>query len=275
MADDGETKSLSGPGISMADLEYLARDELRPLRLALEFSRVDRALDQHGIASTIVVFGSSRVPRPEVKDDPAAAKPLVSDEREADRVKLDWRAWYETARAFGQIVSERGGALHPEAGQRQNVIVTGGGPGLMEAANRGAFEAGAPSVGFNIALPAGQQPNSYTTPALTFEFHYFALRKMHFAMRANALAVFPGGLGTLDELFEILTLKQVRKSAPMPVLLFCRKYWHSVVRFDALADFGMIAPEDLSLFDMVDTAEEGWDVLVQRGLTLRTPLRES
>lgn len=152
--------------------------------------------------------------------------------------------WYQEARNFGRIVSERGGSLAPEGNVRQNVIATGGGPGIMEAANRGADDAGAPSIGFNIVLPTEQEPNGFSTPNLTFRFHYVAVRKMHFAMRANALAIFPGGLGTMDELFEILTLKQTRKSAPMPIILFSRSYWRKVVNFDALADLGMIDPEE-------------------------------
>jgi uncharacterized protein (TIGR00730 family) len=158
---------------------------------------------------------------------------------------------------------------------RQNVIVTGGGPGIMEAANRGAIDAGAPSIGFNIVLPDEQEPNPFTTPDLTFRFHYFGIRKMHFAMRANALAVFPGGFGTLDELFEILTLKQTRKCALMPVILFSRDYWRSTINFEGLGELEMIDREEAALFEIVDTAEEAWSVMVGRGLMAHTPLREA
>ncbi len=245
---------------------------MRPLRLALEFSKVERALTAMSIFSTVVVFGSHRIPSPEEAE---TALKLAKGAEALTRAKQQQRLslWYQEARNFGRIVSERGGALTAD-GVRQNVIVTGGGPGIMEAANRGAAEAGAPSIGFNIVLPEEQEPNRFTTPDLTFRFHYFGIRKMHFAMRANALAVFPGGFGTMDELFEILTLKQTRKSAPMPVLLFERDYWQSIVNFEALADLGMIDRDEFALFDIVDTAEEAWGVLARRGLTVHRPLRE-
>jgi uncharacterized protein (TIGR00730 family) len=258
--------------LAVEDQAFLQSDEMRPLRLMLEFSKAERALTAQGIASTIVVFGSHRVPSPEQAE---AALKLASGAEAVTRAKQQQRLslWYQEARNFGRIVSERGGAL-TAGGPRQNVIVTGGGPGIMEAANRGAAEAGAPSIGFNIVLPDEQEPNRFITPDLTFRFHYFGIRKMHFAMRANALAVFPGGFGTMDELFEILTLKQTRKSAQMPVLLFERDYWRGVVNFEALASLGMIDRDEVALFDMVDTAEEAWSVMVRRGLTAHTPLRE-
>ena len=161
-----------------------------------------------------------------------------------------------------------------EHGTCENVITTGGGPGLMEAANRGAADAGAPTIGFNIRLPGEQRPNRYVTPGLSFNFHYFAVRKMHFAIRANALAVFPGGFGTMDELFEILTLKQTRKTHAMPVILFSRSYWKSLVNFPMLAEMGTIDDQDLELFEFADSAEEGWQALMKHGLTTQTPLRE-
>jgi uncharacterized protein (TIGR00730 family) len=258
--------------LAFEDKEFLKSEEMRPLRLALEFRKVERALSAMGIVSTVVVFGSHRVPSPEQAD---AAMKAAKGREALTRAKQQQRLslWYQEARTFGRIVSERGGALATD-GVRQNVIVTGGGPGIMEAANRGAAEAGAPSIGFNIVLPEEQEPNRYTTPDLTFRFHYFGLRKMHFAMHANALAVFPGGFGTMDELFEILTLKQTRKSAQMPVLLFERDYWRSIVNFEALAEMGMIDRDEFALFDLVDTAEEGWEVMMRRGLTAHTPLRE-
>jgi uncharacterized protein (TIGR00730 family) len=258
--------------LAFEDAEFLQSDEMRPLRLALEFSKVERALTAMGIISTVVVFGSHRVPSPEQAE---AALRLARGAEALARAKQLQRLslWYQEARNFGRIVSERGGAL-TVGGVHENVIVTGGGPGIMEAANRGAAEAGAPSIGFNIVLPEEQEPNGFTTPDLTFRFHYFGIRKMHFAMRANALAVFPGGFGTMDELFEILTLKQTRKSAQMPVLLFERDYWQSTVNFEALAEVGMIDRDEFALFDIVDTAEEAWEVMARRGLTAHTPLRE-
>src|SRR5437763_4148227 len=174
--------------------------------------------------------------------------------------------WYEDARRFGRLASERGGALLSRNGARDNVITTGGGPGIMEAANRGAFEAEAPSIGFNIGLPHEQEPNAYSTPDLTFQFHYFAVRKLHFAMRANALVVFPGGFGTLDELFELLTLMQTHKMPSIPVVLVDRSYWTRVINFRTLVDEGMIAQADLDLFSYVENAEEAWQQLVKRGL---------
>ncbi len=250
----------------MQDIEFLLRDELRGHGLALEFERAELGLRDQRIRSTIVVFGSARARSPEArKSGKASDDPGACDE-------LD--AWYEEARRFGRLASERGGALAPTDGHLDNVIGTGGGPGLMEAANRGASEAGAPTIGFNIQLPIEQYPNRYITPGLAFYFHYFAIRKMHLAMRANALAVFPGGFGTLDELLEILTLKLTRKTGGMPVLLFCRRYWETVINFEALARYGTISPEDLGLFSIVDSAEEGWEVMLANGLTTGTPLRE-
>jgi uncharacterized protein (TIGR00730 family) len=179
--------------------------------------------------------------------------------------------WYEAARAFGRIASQRGGALAPQHRWRDNVIATGGGPGLMEAANRGASEAEAPSIGFNITLPIEQKPNPYTTPELTFRFHYFAMRKMHLAMRANALAIFPGGFGTMDELFEILTLRQTQKSPPIPIVLYDKAYWQRVINFEALAAERMIDRNELELFDYAESAEELWQTLIRRGLRAHTP----
>ena len=258
--------------LAFEDSEFLRSDEMRSLRLALEFSKTDLALIEKGIASTVVVFGSSRILSPKDADEAVMQARDPADIAQAERQR-ELSTWYQEARNFGRIVSERGGALATD-GPRQNVIVTGGGPGIMEAANRGAADAGAPSIGFNIVLPIEQPPNPYVTPDLTFCFHYFAIRKMHFAMRANALAIFPGGLGTMDELFEILTLKQTRKCALMPVILLSRDYWRTIVNFEALVTLGMIDGEDAALFEIVDTAEEAWSVLVRRGVMAQTPLRE-
>ncbi|MBS0246790.1 MAG: LOG family protein [Proteobacteria bacterium] len=197
------------------------------------------------IRSTIVVFGSARV-------------------RENGPGRGGF--WYEQARAFGRIASEQGGALKPQGEIRDNVIATGGGPGIMEAANRGAYDAGAPSIGFNIELPREQHPNPYTTPELTFGFHYFSVRKMHLAMRANALVVFPGGFGTLDELFEILNLRITGKSPPVATIMVDRQFWKSVINFEALIEAGTIAPSDMSVFEYADDAGEVWTKLAAKDL---------
>ncbi len=256
--------------LPVEDSEFLLRDELRGIRFALEYSKADLLLREWGIRSTVIVFGSARTPSPEQAEAMLQAA-KTGEELEAARRRARLAAHYEQARAFGRLVSERGGALKDSAGWRDNVIATGGGPGIMEAANRGAREVGAPTIGLNITLPMEQEPNAYTTPHLTFRFHYFAIRKMHLAMRANALAVFPGGFGTLDELFEILTLIQTQKAPPIPVVLFGRDYWRQIINFEALVEHEVIAPGDLTLFDLVDDAEEAWDVLRRRGLKAHTP----
>jgi uncharacterized protein (TIGR00730 family) len=245
---------LASPSFRLAalDQDFLLGPSMRGVRFLLEFAKVDEALRTWGVRSTIVVFGSARVR----EDGPG---------RQA--------AWYAAAREFGALASRRGGAFldHPTGGSRDNVIATGGGPGLMEAANRGASDIGAPSIGFNITLPHEQEPNAYSTPELTFRFHYFAMRKMHLAMRANALVVFPGGFGTFDELFEFLTLRQTDKAPSIPVVLFDEAYWRSVINFDALAEAGMINPADLRLFRFADDAEQVWAELVAGGLSVGEP----
>ena len=259
---------LTAPSYRLAveDVDFLRdREELRGLRFALEYEKADIILRDWGIRSTIICFGSARMPSPEQAEAlrrDARSRPA----RAAARLAAEWVAYYQEARTFARIVSERGGALQPVDGIRDNVIATGGGPGIMEAANRGAAEAGAPSIGFNITLPGEQKPNAYSTPDLTFRFHYFAMRKMHLAMRSNALAVFPGGFGTLDELFEILTLRQTGKATLTPVVLIGRDYWTSVLNFEAMVASGMVAAKDLKIFDIVDTAEEAWTALQKRGL---------
>jgi uncharacterized protein (TIGR00730 family) len=270
--DEQPVESTGGDRLAFEDIEFLQSDAMRPTRLALEFSRVDLALNERGITSTVAVFGSHRIVSPEQANEDLNRACDAASESLAKQKKC-LSIWYQEARHFGRIVSERGGALARQ-GMRRNVIVTGAGPGIMEAANRGAAEAGAPSIGFNIVLPAQQKPNPFITPDLIFHFHYFGIRKMHFAMRANALAVFPGGFGTLDEMFEILTLKQSRKCAPMPVILFSRDYWQSTVNFEALRKLDMIDHEDAALFDIVDTAQEAWSVMVGRGLMNHTPISE-
>lgn len=238
---------IASPSYRLAalDEDFLLGDSMRGVRFLLEFAKADEALRIWGVRSTIVVFGSARI---------------------GENGGGNHADWYAAAREFGRIASERGGAILTGGKPRDNVIATGGGPGIMEAANRGAADAGAPSIGFNITLPHEQFPNPYSTPELTFRFHYFGMRKMHLAMRANALVVFPGGFGTLDELFEILTLRQTGKSPPIPVVLFDQDYWRSVINFDALVAEGMVAPADLELFKYAETAEEVWTRLLDCGL---------
>ncbi|WP_237152747.1 LOG family protein [Oryzibacter oryziterrae] len=227
------------------DSEFLLSDSMRGVRFLLEYSKAEQTLKSWGIRSTIVVFGSARV--------------------HEDGTDLHAR-WYNTARDFGRIASEQGGSLTRTDGYLENVIATGGGPGIMEAANRGARDAGAPTIGFNITLPHEQEPNAYTTPQLTFRFHYFAMRKMHLAMRANALVVFPGGFGTFDELFELLTLGQTHKATRIPVVLVDKAYWTKVINFQALADYGMIREEDIGLVHFAESAQEIWDHLVSQDI---------
>jgi uncharacterized protein (TIGR00730 family) len=276
MTDQPATSQTSSRSylLPVEDQEFLLRVELRGLRFALEYSKADLLLQDWGIRSTIICFGSARVPSPEQAGELRQSMASESDpeKRAMTERRLLLAHYYEEARNFGRIASLRGGAMRPKEGVRDNVIATGGGPGIMEAANRGAFEVEAPTIGYNISLPFEQYPNTYTTPDLTFRFHYFAMRKMHLAMRANALAVFPGGYGTLDELFEILTLRQTGKSSPKPVVLVGREYWNSLINFQSMVDHAMIDGVDLALFDIVDTAEEAWESLLKNGLAIPEPL---
>ena len=254
--------------LPVEDTNFLLRDEMRAVRFALEYAKADLLLRDWGVRSTLIVFGSARVPSPERMESwrQAATPPSDADVQRMQRQL----GWYEAAREFGRIASERGGARAPKDRWRDNVIATGGGPGIMEAANRGAHEAHAPTIGFNITLPHEQLPNRYTTPELTFRFHYFAMRKMHLAMRANALVVFPGGFGTLDELFEILNLRITGKAPPVSIVLFDKAYWRSVINFDALIENGMIEADECEIFRFADTAEEAWSRLVERGLKAKS-----
>ncbi|MDY6924220.1 MAG: LOG family protein [Pseudomonadota bacterium] len=239
---------MASPSYRLAalDEEFLLGDSMRGVRFLMEYAKAEEALRAWGVRSTLVVFGSARI-----GEDGAG----------------EHARWHREARAFGRLASERGGALHGADGQpRDNVIATGGGPGIMGAANRGASDVGAPSIGFNITLPHEQEPNPWSTPALTFRFHYFAMRKMHLAMRANALVVFPGGFGTFDELFEILTLRQTDKAPRIPIVLFDEDYWRSAINFDVLVRHGMIRAEDLELFRFAEDAEGVWDALLAGGL---------
>jgi uncharacterized protein (TIGR00730 family) len=253
--------------LPIQDTDFLLRDEMRGTRFALEYGKAELELRDRGIRSTVIVFGSARIPSPEQAQQTRASARTTA-ERAAGDDAIRLAAYYDLARRFAHLVSERGGALTPRNGLLDNVIATGGGPGVMEAANRGAAEAGAPSVSFNIELPTEQRPNPYCTPGLCFRFHYFAMRKMHLVMRANALAVFPGGFGTLDELFEILTLQQTRKGHPIPIVLFGTTYWRELVNFDALRRHGMVSGADLELFELVDDPEQAWTSLLSHGLVV-------
>jgi uncharacterized protein (TIGR00730 family) len=270
MPDNGAQKRSRSFLLAIEDQEFLLRDEMRPFRFGMEYAKAEYALRDWGVRSTVVVFGSARIPSPEQAEALATAARSPAEKRAAKRATEQSRM-YEDARAFARLVSLRGGALAASGAPRDNVIATGGGPGIMEAANRGASEAGAPSIGFNITLPLEQNPNAWSTPALTFRFHYFAMRKMHLAMRANALAVFPGGFGTFDELFELLTLVQTSKASPRPIVLFGRAFWQAAVNFPLLVEHGMVDERDLTLFEMVDTPEEAWASLVRRGLEAAPP----
>jgi uncharacterized protein (TIGR00730 family) len=249
------------------DLEFLSQEELRPVRLQLELLKPELALQKHHIRSTIVVFGGTRIwekaaAEKRLSDIAAQVSKKPKDERlrrlltAAERL-LGLSRFYDEARNFGKIVSE----ANLGDGSVDYVIVTGGGPGIMEAANRGAYDVGAESIGFNITLPHEQSPNQYITPDLCFQFRYFAIRKMHFLMRAKALVAFPGGYGTMDELFEALTLVQTQKITPLPIVLMGKEFWEQVINWNALVDNGTIDPEDIDLFVYAETAQEAWDYI--------------
>jgi hypothetical protein len=238
--------------LAFDDPAFLRRDEMRAVRLALEVSKPDILQDEAGIAATVVLFGSSRAASPEEVEALTAAAQTEAEKKLAVQAAAQLR-WYEEARRFARAVTEASQRL----GMADFAIVTGGGPGIMEAGNRGAAEAGGKTVGLSIVLPREQMPNRWVTPQLSFQFHYFGIRKMQFMMRARACAFFPGGFGTLDELFETLTLVQTGKIRPMPLLLFDRAWWERLIRFEQLVEDGMIAPADLDLITWVETAEEG------------------
>ncbi len=242
-ADKGNPLDANAYRLAFADPEFLLRRETRGIRIQLEMLKPDLEQTQQGIESTIVVFGSARFPAPEN---------AVGERDKRNAV------YYDKARLFGRLVAAYS-ADKPAA--ERLFICTGGGPGIMEAANRGAAELGAQTVGLNIALPHEQSGNRYVTPSLSFKFHYFAIRKMHFMMRAKALVAFPGGFGTLDELFEVITLVQTRKAKPVPIVLFGTDYWKRLLNFDVLVEGGAISPEDLALFSYADEPAEAWDVI--------------
>ena len=246
-----DTEQTRAPAYRLAfeDTDFLRRERLRPLRLQLELLKPELTMEDAGILSTVVLFGGARIPDPVHKAD-ARTETLAGLSK-----------YYDEARKFAALA---GRACLERVG-REYVVVTGGGPGVMEAGNRGAQDVGAPSMGLNIVLPHEQAPNEYVSPELCFNFHYFAIRKMHFLMRACAVAVFPGGFGTLDELFETLTLIQTDRMQPVPVLLFGEEFWRSIVNWEALADAGTISAEDLDLFQFVDTAEDAWAAIAPKG----------
>ena len=264
--DSPQTRSPSYK-VAYQDEEFLLRDELRPVRLQLELLKPELIQQEQHIESTIVVFGSSRIPDPqraeaafnsvqaEVEKNPL--DPVLVNRLDMARRALDNSKYYKEARKLTRLISK---ACQCDE-TLTHVIATGGGPGIMEAANRGAHDANAKSIGFNIVLPFEQAPNPFITPDLSFQFHYFAIRKMHFLMRATALVAFPGGFGTMDELFETLTLVQTHKIKPIPILLFGKEFWQRLINFDVFVEEGMISPEDLSLFQYVEKAEEAWEII--------------
>ncbi|WP_127901368.1 TIGR00730 family Rossman fold protein [Solirhodobacter olei] len=231
--------------LAYADTDFLLRDEMRGVRLQLELSKAEIDLTERGIDSTVVIFGSARIPEPRKRDSaPSPGLAALAD-------------YYGIAREFARAIAERSIA----SGGRDYVIATGGGPGIMEAGNRGAADAGSDTIGFNIVLPHEQRPNQYVTPELCFNFHYFAVRKMHFLMRARAIAVFPGGFGTLDEMFEAITLIQTGRMKRVPIVIFGAAYWKRIVNFPALVEAGVIAEADLGLLSFVETVDEALAVI--------------
>ena len=256
----GEPLEPNAYRLAFADPEFLLRREARGIRFQLEMLKPDLEQTAAGVEHTVVVFGSARFPSMENAQAVMAQAQASQDPQAVLQATkgISNAHYYEQARRFAGLVAE---ASQNMPASERLYICTGGGPGIMEAANRGAFEAGVPSVALNIALPHEQAANPYVTPALSFKFHYFALRKMHFMMRAQALVAFPGGFGTLDELFEVLTLVQTRKAKPVPILLFGSDYWMRLMNFQALVDEGTISAEDLNLFHYVNDAEEAWSVI--------------
>ncbi len=270
VARENLAKILSSPAFVAAreDLGFLARPELRGVRLQLELTKVETLLREEKIGSTIVVFGGTRIVEKEVAearvreaetkaaaspDDPVAGRALETARRIATKSR-----YYDEARELSRIIS----STCQSGGFFDFVVTTGGGPGIMEAANRGAYDVGAKSIGFNIEIPREQVPNPYITPGLCFQFHYFGIRKMHFLVRAKALVAFPGGFGTLDELFEALTLIQTRKMERIPIVLVGREYWESLIDWQFLVEEGTIGPDDLRLFTWAETGAEAWQKIL-------------
>ena len=254
-----DTPQTQDPAYALAfqDTDFLLREELRPVRFQLELLKPEMLMGEADIGSTLVMYGSARIPEPSKAD--ALIEAAGDDDALTIAKRLKEKAkYYDEARALAGVASAY--AL-TEDGKRHFVVCSGGGPSIMEAANRGAADAGTESIGLNIVLPHEQAPNEYVTPSLSFQFHYFALRKMHFLLRARAVAVFPGGFGTFDELFELLTLIQTGKMEPLPIVLFGKAFWTRVVDFDALAEEGTISRGDLDLFRFVETADEAWTII--------------
>jgi len=250
--------------LAFADDEFLTSDDTRGVRFQLEYLKPEFTLRERGIRSTVVLFGGARIPEP--------GKPAWAARNDTQKKNLELASkYYDEARRFAQYASLTSEALD----HKDYVVVTGGGPGVMEAGNRGASDVGAPSIGFNIVLPHEQAPNIYITPELCFNFHYFATRKIHFLLRARAVAIFPGGLGTLDEFFETLTLIQTGRMERIPLLLFGMEFWNKVINFEALAEAGTISPEDTELFTVVDSAEAGWNVVREHYKLPEVKLRDA
>ncbi len=267
--DSQLSEQSSSPAYKLAydDLDFVLRDEMRSVRLLLELSKPELILQDHNIEHTVVMFGSARITEHDATqqlcdDLERKLKQLPDEKTLQDQLKLArarqrYCQYYDQARALAGLITKQSG----QGSTPQLHIVTGGGPGIMEAANRGACEAGGKSIGLNIVLPHEQHPNAYITPELCFRFHYFAMRKLHFLLRAKALIVFPGGYGTLDELFEVLTLVQTHKTEPMPILLFGRDYWQRLINFDLLLEEGMLAEEDLKHIQYVENVQEAWEII--------------
>jgi len=262
-------KLLRSPAYKVAfqDLGFLDTDELRPVRLQLELLKPEVVLQEQNIKSTIVVFGGTRIAEPKVAKERVKAAETKLKKKPRDRSLkkqlviaksiLAKSHYYDEGREFGRLVSSE----CQMRDQHEYVIVTGGGPGIMEAANRGAYDVSAKSIGLNITLPLEQEPNPYISPELCMQFHYFAIRKMHFLLRAKALVAFPGGYGTLDELFEALTLVQTKKVSPVPIVLFGEKFWRGLIDFDYLVSEGTIDPDDVKLFAYADKAADAWNYI--------------
>ncbi len=247
--------------LAFADEEFMTSEDLRGVRFQLEYLKIEFRLREANINSTVVLFGGARIPEP--------GKPAWAAKTEEAKRNLEKNAvYYEEARRFAQLASLTSKAT----GFTDYVVATGGGPGVMEAGNRGAADVGAPSIGYNIVLPHEQAPNLYVTPQFSFNFHYFATRKIHFLMRAKVVAVFPGGFGTLDEFFEALTLIQTGRMERIPLILFGKAFWQRVINLEALAEEGTISPDDFKLFQFVDTADEAWEIVRK---TYNLPLIET
>ncbi len=259
-ADAGIAMRPNAYRLAFADPEFMARRDTRGIRIQLELLKPDVDQQEQGIENTVVVFGSARFSSPETAQSMLDAARLDNNPQALKVAERHMRNahYYELARQFGHLVATHSAAL-PE--RERLYICTGGGPGIMEAANRGAHEAGALTVGLNIALPHEQEANRYVTPSLSFKFHYFAVRKMHFMMRAKAMVAFPGGFGTLDELFEVITLVQTRKSSPVPIVLFGKDYWRRLINMDVMVEEGAVSEVDLNLFHLTDDPQEAWDTI--------------